>query len=78
MLIFRLTQNGGPLAEDIRDSIVRQESILIDNDILLVAIYVDPMYRISLTESQQNKTKAALFNVAIQMTGLDKEIENLV
>ena len=78
MLIFRLTQNGGPLAEDIRDSMVRQESILIDNDILLVAIYVDPMYRISLTESQRNKTKATLFNVAIRMTGLDKEIKNLV
>ena len=38
MLIFRLIQNGGPLAEEIRDSMVRQESILFDNDILLAAI----------------------------------------
>ena len=65
MLIFCLTQNGGPLAEEIRDSMVRQKSILSDNDILLSAIYVDPMYRVSLTDSQQNKTKATLFNVAI-------------
>ena len=77
MLTFRLTQNGGPLAE-VRDSMVRQESILFDNDILLAAIYADSMYRVSLTESQQNKAKATLFNVAIQMTGLDKEIENPV
>ena len=36
------------------------------------------MYRVSLTESQQNKAKATLFHVAIRMTGLDKEIENPV
>ena len=36
------------------------------------------MYRVSLTESQQNKAKATLFNVAIRMTGLDKEVENPV
>ena len=56
MLIFGLTQNEGPLAEEIRDSMVRRESILFDNDILLAAIYVDPMYRISLIESQQSKS----------------------
>ena len=55
---------------------VRRESILFDNDILLAANYVDPMYRVSLTESQQNKAKGTLFNIGIQMTGLDKEIEN--
>ena len=57
---------------------VRREYILFDNDVLLAAIYVDPMYRVSLSESQQNKAKATLFNVAIQMTGLNKEIENTV
>ena len=60
MLIFRLNQNGGPLAEEIRDSMVRRESILLDNDILLAAIYVDPMCSVSLTEIQQNKAKATL------------------
>ena len=44
---------------------VRRESILFDNDILLATIYVDLMYRVNLTESQQNKAKATLFNVAI-------------
>ena len=76
--IFRLTQNEGPLADEIRDSVVRRESILFDNDILLAANYVDQMYRVSLTESQQNKAKATLFNVAIRMTELHKEIENPV
>ena len=61
MLIFCLTQNGGPLAEEIRDSMVRRESILFDNDILLAAIYIDPMHRVSLTESQQSKAKPTLF-----------------
>ena len=61
MLIFRLNQNGGPLAEEIRDSMVQRESILFDNDILLAAIYVDSMYGVSLTASQQNKAKATLF-----------------
>ena len=78
ILIFRLTQNGGPLAEEIRDSMVRRGSILFDNDILLAPIYVDLMYRVSLTESQQNKAKATFFNVAIRMTELVKEIENSV
>ena len=43
----------------------------------MAAIYVDPTYRVSLTESQQNKAKATLFNVglATRMTGLDKEIK---
>ena len=78
MLIFCLTRNGESLAEEIRDSMVRRESILFDNDILLAAIYVDPTYRVSFTESQQNKVKATLFNVAIRMTGLDKKIKNSV
>ena len=34
------------------------------------------MCRVSLTKSQQNKAKATLFNLAIRITGLDKEIEN--
>ena len=55
---------------------VRRESIFFENDILLAAIYVDPMYRVILTESQQNKAKSTIFNVAIRMTGLDKKIEN--
>ena len=36
------------------------------------------MYRVSLTESQQNKAKTTFFYVAIPMTGLDKEIEDPV
>ena len=78
ILVFCLTQNGGTLAEKIRDSMVRREFILFDNDILLTANYLDPMYRVSLIESQQNKAKGTLFNIGIRMTGLDKEIENSV
>ena len=77
-LFFRLTQNGGLLAEEIRDSMILRESILLDNDILLAAIYVYPMYRVSLTKSKTNKAKAILLNIAIEITGLDKKIENPV
>ena len=78
ILFFHLTQNGGLLAEEIRDSMILRESILLDNEILLAAIYVYPMYRVSLTKSKTNKAKATLFNIAIEMTGLDKKIENPV
>ena len=78
MLIFRMTQIGGLIAEEIKDSMVRREAFLLDNDILLAAIYVDPLYRVSLNDSQLIKAKIALFNVAVRMNGLDKEIENPV
>ena len=68
MLIFRLIQNEVPLAEEIRNFMIRRKSILLDKDILLAVIYVDTMYKVSLTEIQQNKAKATLFNVAIRMT----------
>ena len=68
MLIFCLIQNKVPLAEEIRNFMIRRKSILLDKDILLAVIYVDTMYKVSLTEIQQNKAKATLFNVAIRMT----------
>ena len=78
MLIFCLTQNGGSLAEKLETLWFNENPFLFGNDILLAAIYVDPMYRVSLTESKQNKAKATLFNIVIQMTELDKETENPV
>ena len=68
MLIFRLIQNEVPLAEEIRNFMIRRKSILLDKEILLAVIYVDTMYKVSLTKIQQNKAKATLFNVAIRMT----------
>ena len=34
---------------------VQREISLIDDDILLAAVYIDPIYRVSLTEDQQQK-----------------------
>src|SRR5678815_1992860 len=51
---------------------VRREISLIDNDILLAAVYIDPIYRVSLTEEEQQKAKSALCNVVICIKGLQE------
>ena len=51
---------------------VRREISLIDNDIILAVVYIDPIYRVSLTEEQQQKAKSALCNVAICINGLQE------
>jgi hypothetical protein len=38
---------------------MRNEEIVLDNDILLAATYVDPMYRVTLTKSPTAKPKPA-------------------
>ena len=69
-LIYRLTEIGGFIADDIRKSMVQIELTLLDNKILLAAIYVDPMYRVIRTENQLNRAKSFLCDVAIRIEGL--------
>ena len=54
----------------------RREATLMDNDILLAGIYVDPMYRVFLNEDQKSRAKTALCNVAIRMQGLALQEES--
>lgn len=66
-LIFKFSQTGGMIADAIKTSMLRREKSLLDNSLLLAAIYVDPMYRITLSEEQLNRGKAALFDIAVRM-----------
>lgn len=75
-LHFRLSGIGELIAEEVLKSMQRREATLMDNDILLAGIYVDPMYRVILNEDQKSKAKAALCDVAIRMKGLALQEES--
>ncbi|KAM4701935.1 LOW QUALITY PROTEIN: uncharacterized protein O3C94_002843 [Discoglossus pictus] len=71
--VFCLNKNGGLIAEGIASSMMKRESLLLENELLLAAIYVDPMS--PLLNSEQTATgKKALCNVAVRMKGLRPEI----
>ena len=69
-LIFCLNKCGGLTANGIVSSMKKQEGPLLDNSILLGAIYIDPLSRILLTTDQISQAKKALFELAIRMKGL--------
>lgn len=66
-LVFRLSQTGGIIADGIKDSMLIREIKLLDNSVLLAAIYVDPMHRVILTEEQLIRGKTALCDIAVRM-----------
>ncbi|GFG35770.1 hypothetical protein Cfor_03940, partial [Coptotermes formosanus] len=56
-----LTPVGGLTADGIVASMKKREALLLENKILLAAIYVDPVHRILLNDEQLTKGKAALW-----------------
>ncbi|CAL1535207.1 unnamed protein product [Lymnaea stagnalis] len=74
-LIFCLSLIGGTIADGIKNSMIRRETQLLDNDILLAAIYADPMYRVTLTGEQKIRAKNALCSFAIRMEFLPWDYE---
>jgi len=44
-----------------------REKVLLDNNVLLAAVYVDPMYRVTLNEEERAKGKAALLQIALSL-----------
>ncbi|KAM4049182.1 LOW QUALITY PROTEIN: uncharacterized protein ACNLHF_006937, partial [Anomaloglossus baeobatrachus] len=52
-LMFCLSQRGGLIASGIATSMKRREELLLQNNILLAAVYVDPMHRINSQEEQE-------------------------
>ncbi|KAM4028644.1 uncharacterized protein ACNLHF_023936 [Anomaloglossus baeobatrachus] len=74
-LMFRLSQRGGLIASGIATSMKRREELLLQNNILLAAVYVDPMHRILLDDQQLSKGKEALFEIAVRMKGLQNSQE---
>ena len=73
-LIYHLPRLGGELAAGIAGSMLRREATLLDNDVLMAAVYVDPKYRVMLTEAQTARAKEALYEVAVRINGVaDRE-----
>jgi len=66
-LLFKFTQIGGSLAHAMKASMEKRETVLLENDVLLAAVFVDPMYRITLTEEQQERGRKALLSIALDM-----------
>ncbi|XP_073534699.1 uncharacterized protein [Phyllobates terribilis] len=74
-LMLRLSQRGGLVASGIATSMKWREELLLQNNILLAAVYVDPMHRILLDDQQLTKGKYALFEIAVRMKGLQNSQE---
>lgn len=67
-LIFKLSNTGGLIANEIVRSMQQRERLLLENnDVLLAAVYVDPNCRILLDDDQCTKAKKALSDVAIRL-----------
>lgn len=76
-LTYKLGQTGGMFAESIKFSMERREKTLMNNDVLLSAIFVDPKYRILLNEEQLQRAREALCEIAIQMRGIEESTDNV-
>ena len=51
--MFKLSKIGGLISDGIVTSMRYREKVLLQNKVLLAAIYVDPMNRVLLNEEQQ-------------------------
>ena len=71
-LIFKPSNIGGKLADAIRASMQHREAKLMNNDVLLLAIYVDPKYRITSNKEQLERDRRTLVNIATNMQNFSK------
>ena len=70
--IFKLSHIGGKLADAIRASMQHRDAKLMNNDVLLSAIYVDPKYRITSNTEQLERGRRTLVNIAIDVQNFSK------
>ena len=66
-LIFKFSQICDILVDAMRTSIECREKVLLDNNVLLAAVYVDPLYRVTLNDEERAKGKAALLQIALSL-----------
>lgn len=71
MLEHSLSRRGGLFAETMRESMRQREVQLLNNKILLAGVYVDPMNRVLLSETQKDEAKLALCDLAVRILGLN-------
>ncbi len=62
-VIFQLEKRDDPLSDDIVTSLKQREVFLLANELILAGIWVDPRYRVLLTDDQKKKAKEALRTV---------------
>jgi len=73
-LIFMLRQRvEGPISKAIITSMEKWEAQLLNNNILLAAVFVDPSNRVLLNENQKIIAKHALCRLAVKLKGLESE-----
>ena len=67
--MFTLSKADCRIADAIKSSTIRREKNLLNNNLLLAGIYVDPMHRVTLSNEQIPviRGKAALCDLAVQM-----------
>ena len=58
-LLFKSAHVGTDLTKAMKISMEKRGKILLDNDALLAAVFVDPMYRVTLTNDLQEKGEKA-------------------
>ena len=66
-MLFKFTKNGGVVTDALRKSKERLQKILLDNDVLLAAVYVDLMYRVALTNDQLERGRKASVAIVLSM-----------
>ena len=71
-LIFKFSQIGGILADAMRTPMECCKKILLDNNVPLAAVYVDPMLRVTLNDEGRAKGKAALLQIALSLKHHEK------
>ena len=64
-LIFKFSQIGGILADAMRTSMECHKNVLLDSNMLLAAVYVDPIYRATLNDEECAKGTKLLFPLNI-------------
>ena len=71
-LIFKFSQIGDILTDAMRISMECREKVLLDNNVLLAAVYVDPIYRVTLKDEERAEGKAALLQIALSLKHHDE------
>ena len=60
-MIYNLERcEGGLVAAEIVQALKRRETVLLDNDLLLAGVWVDPRYRVLLSDGQKIRAKRAV------------------
>jgi len=76
LIYFAWDELGALLQGTVAASTKKREVLILQNNTLPAAIYVDPMNRVLLTEEQTATAKECFFKIALRMEGLGAEEEN--